>query len=153
MMLMLLFHLGNSQYAIPAAEVVEVTPRVALAAIAQAPDYVAGLFNYRGRHVPVIDLCQILRNRSCRDSFTTRTILVDFPLAGGGSQTLGLLAERVTETIEIDPAAFTTTGLNMPDAPYLGQATRCDADLIQKITIAELLPDSVQQQLFPGEAG
>jgi chemotaxis-related protein WspB len=150
---MLLFHLGNSRYAIPVTEVVEVTPRVVLETIARAPDYVAGLFNYRGRHVPVIDLCRVLQHRPCRDSFTTRIILVDFPLAAGGKRTLGLLAERVTETIEFDPAAFTTTGLNMPDAPYLGQAARHNADLIQQISVADLLPHSVQAQLFPAEAG
>lgn len=152
-MLMLLFHLGNSQYAIPVAEVVEVTPRVVLETIARTPGYVAGLFNYRGQHVPVIDLCQMLHNRACRDSFTTRTILVDFPLTAGGKRMLGLLAERVTETIEINPATFTTTGLAMPDAPYLGEATHTNADLIQKISVASLLPESVQAQLFPAEAG
>ena len=82
-MLMLLFHLGDSQYAIPATEVVEVTPRVALEVITRTPDYVAGLFNYRGRHVPVIDLCQVLQGCCCRNSFTTRTILVKFPPGSG----------------------------------------------------------------------
>jgi chemotaxis-related protein WspB len=152
-MLMLLFHLGNSRYAVPVTEVVEVTPQVTLETIPRAPDYVAGLFSYRGQHVPVIDLCRVLKNRSCRDSFTTRTILVDFPLPGGGRRTLGLLAEQVTETIDIDPAAFSPTGLHLSDAPYLGQAARCNADLIQQISIAALLPENVQAQLFPAEAG
>ena len=152
-MLMLLFHLGNSRYAIPVTEVVEVTPRVALETIARAPDYVAGLFNYRGRHVPVIDLCQVVQKRPCQDLFTTRIILVDFCTSAGHKQTLGLLAERVTETIECDPAAFTSTGLNITDAPYLGQAARHNADLIQQISVADLLPHSVQAQLFPAEVG
>jgi chemotaxis-related protein WspB len=150
---MLLFHLGDSRYAIAVADVVEVTPRVVLETIAPAPDYVVGLYSYRGRHVPVIDLCMILHNRACRDSFTTRTILVDFPLAAGGRRTLGLLAERVTETVKIDDAAFTATGLSMPDAPYLGQAARCDADLIQRVSVADLLPAGVQAQLFPAGTG
>ncbi len=152
-MLMLLFHLGNSRYAIPVTEVVEVTPRVALETIARAPDYVAGLFNYRGRHVPVIDLCQVVQKRSCQDLFTTRIILVDFYTAAGPKRTLGLLAERVTDTIECDPAAFTSTGLNIADAPYLGQAARHNADLIQQIRVADLLPHNVQAQLFPAEVG
>jgi chemotaxis-related protein WspB len=152
-MLMLLFHLGNTRYAIPGAEVVEVAPRVALEAVARAPRYVAGLLDYRGRHVPVIDLCQVLTDRACRNTFTTRIIIVDYPLAQRGTRMLGLLAEGVTETLDIDPAAFTATGLQIPDAPYLYQATRVDMELIQRIGIADLLPDSVQAVLFPAEAG
>ena len=49
-MLMLLFQLGNSRYAIPAREVVEVTPRVRLEPLARTPGYVAGLLNYRSSH-------------------------------------------------------------------------------------------------------
>ena len=44
-MLMLLFHLGNSQYTIPVNEVVEVAPHVELGPIDRAPEYIAGLFN------------------------------------------------------------------------------------------------------------
>lgn len=152
-MLMLLFHLGNTRYAIPAVEVIEVAPQVVLESVARAPHYVAGLFDYRGRHVPVIDLCRVLKDRACRDSFTTRIILVDYPLAQRGTRMLGLLAEDVTKTIDIDPAAFTATGLRIPEAPYLYHATRVDSDLIQRIDLAELLPDSVQAVLFPAEAG
>jgi chemotaxis-related protein WspB len=150
---MLLFHLGKRQYAIPVSELIEVTPQVRLQTIVQAPDYVAGLFNYRGQHVSVIDLGRVLKHQARRDSFTTRTILVEFPLARGGKRRLGLLAEQVTETIEIDPGAFRPTGLHLSDAPYLSQAAHCDADVIQQISTADLLPESVQEQPFSTEAG
>ncbi len=152
-MLMLLFQLGDSQYAIPAGDVVEVAPHVELESIAQAPACIAGLFNYRSRHVPVIDLCQLIKHSRCKDSFTTRIILVQFPLADGSNRMLGMLAERVTETISFEAGEFSSTGLNMEDAPFLGTAARCDTGLVQQITIGELLSESVQSQLFPAEAG
>jgi chemotaxis-related protein WspB len=152
-MLMLLFQLGNSQYALSTREVVEVAPQVKLDPIAGAPAYVAGLFNYRGQHVPIIDLCSVINNKRCGDSFTTRIILVDFPLASGGNRTLGLLAERVTETIEIEAGEFYSTGVAMTEAPFLGRAARVDAELVQRISIRDLLPEHVQSQLFPAEAG
>ena len=151
-MLMLLFNLGDGQYAIPVSEVVEVTPNVNLEQIARAPDYITGLFNYRGQHVPVIDLCQLIRQQACADNFTSRIILVNFPLATGDSRLLGVLAERVTETISANDAAFTPTGLGMDDAPYLGMAANTDQGLLQQITVSELLPAAVQAQLFPDEA-
>jgi len=151
-MLMLLFNLGDGQYAVPVSEVVEVTSRVNLEQIARAPDYIAGLFNFRGQHVPVVDLCQLIHQHSCADSFTTRIILVNFPLATGKTRMLGVLAERVTETVRVTEDTFTSTGLGIEDTPYLGLAANTDQGLLQKITVSELIPAVVQAQLFPEEA-
>lgn len=147
-MLMLLFQLGNGRYALPARDVVEVTPHVRLEPLAGTPSYVAGLLNYRTRHVPVIDLCQLVSNQACRDSLTTRVILVRFAAADGPSGTLGLLAEAVTETLPIDEIAFSDTGIRSDTAPFLGEAAHSSRGLVRKITVAELLPDHVRSQLF-----
>jgi len=152
-MLMLLFQLGNSRYAIPAGDVVEITPQVELEAIAMAPDCVSGLFNYRGLHVPVIDLCRLVNNSHCSNSFSSRIILVNYPLADDTQRVLGLLAEHVTETVNIDEDAFTSTGVNMEHAPFLGHAARSEPGLVQRISVSELLPEAFQSQLFPVEAG
>ncbi len=152
-MLMLLFQLGTSRYAIPVMEVVEVTPQVELETIPLAPVCVCGLFNYRGQHVPVIDLCRLINDTPCSNSFTSRIILVNYPLADGSQRVLGLLAERVTETVDIAPEHFTSTGLNMEGTPCPGQAARCEPGLVQHITTSELLPEAIQSQLFPAEAG
>jgi len=152
-MLMLLFQLGNSRYAVPAREVVEVTSMVELEPLPRTPDHVAGLFNYRGRHVPVLDLCRLFNGHPCANRLTTRMILVDFPLVAGGSRMLGLLAERVTETLQLDDQAFTDTGISVADAPFIGQAAHTEHGLVQKLSIADLLPADVQSQLYPDEAG
>lgn len=147
-MLMLLFRLGNSRYALPVSEVVEVVPQVRLEPLECAPDYVAGLFNYRGRHAPVIDLCRLVHKRDCSNSFTTRIVMVDFPLQGGGRRTLGLLAEQVTETTELDAADFSATGLFIETTPWLGDAAHTEDGLVQNIRVADILPAAVQAQLF-----
>jgi chemotaxis-related protein WspB len=152
-MLMLLFQLGNSRYAIPAREVVEIASMVELEPLPKTPDYIAGLFNYRGRHVPVLDLCRLVNNQPCNNLFTTRMILVEFPLATGGSRTLGLLAERVTETLQLDEQDFTDTGINIPDAPFIGRATHTEQGLVRQLSITELIPADIQAQLYPAEAG
>ena len=147
-MLMLLFQLGNSRYAIPARDVVEVTPRVRLEPLASTPDYVAGLLNYRGEHVPVIDLCQLINRERCRNSLTTRIILVPFSGPNGATGTLGLLAEAVTETLWIEESAFADTGVKVDAAPFLGQAAHSSQGVVRSISVAELLPDNLQSQLF-----
>jgi chemotaxis-related protein WspB len=152
-MLMLLFNLGNSQYAISAREVVEVAPLVRLEAISMAPDYIAGLFNYRGKHVPVIDLSRLIIRRPCENSITTRMILVHLTGASGMQRMLGLIAEQVTETASMDPADFSCTGVEIADAPYLAEATHTENGMIQQIRVCDLLPESVQKLLFPAETG
>lgn len=147
-MLMLLFQLGDGRYAIPARDVVEVTPYVRLEALPGTPGYVAGLLNYRARHVPVIDLCQLVSNHACRDSLTTRIVLVQFPGTDGASRTLGLLAEAVTETLPIDEIAFSDTGIRVDTAPFLGDAAHSKHGLVRRITVAELLPEPLRSQLF-----
>ena len=59
-MLLLLFHLGSELYAIESSQVIEIIPTVNLRPLHHVPDYVAGLFNYRGKFIPVIDLSQLL---------------------------------------------------------------------------------------------
>lgn len=149
---MLLFQLGNGRYAVSVDAVVEVAPQVELGAIAKAPDYTAGLFNYRGQNVPVIDLCRLLLQRPCQDSFTTRIMLVNFVTSNGDSRLLGLLAERITETITINAADFTDTGIDVDDAPYLGRVTRTRHGLVQQVSVNALLPAAVQAHLFQSEA-
>ena len=46
-MLFLLFHLGDEQFALDASAVVEVVPTVELRPVHGAPDYMAGLFDFR----------------------------------------------------------------------------------------------------------
>ncbi len=144
-MLMLLFQLGNSRYAIPAREVIEVAAMVNLENLPKAPDY--------RQHVPVLDLCRLINNQPCSNLITSRMILVEFPLATGGTRTLGLLAERVTETLQLDDQGFSDTGISIPDAPFIGRATHTEQGLVQQLSVTELLPADVQAQLYPAEAG
>ena len=40
------------------------------------PSYVVGIFNYRGRLVPMIDLCRLLNGTDCRPRLSTRVMMV-----------------------------------------------------------------------------
>ena len=53
-MLFMLFSIGADRYALPAAEVFEITPMLKLKKIPSAPDYIAGLCNFRGKPIPVL---------------------------------------------------------------------------------------------------
>jgi len=76
-MLLLTFRAAENLYAIDVARVVEVVPRIDLRRLPHAPGFLAGVFDYRGKIVPVVDLGVLLGSESCRDRLSTRIILVN----------------------------------------------------------------------------
>lgn len=147
-MLYLLLRMGDARYALEARRIVEVVPIVELKPLPHSAAYVAGLFDYRGVLVPVIDLCRLTHERPCRAYLTTRIVLVDYPGADDRNHVLGLLAEQVTETAKLKDTDFQPSGLRQPDAPYLGPLQKSEASLVQRLEIEQLLPDELKRNLF-----
>src|SRR4249920_4479 len=96
-MLFVLFQVGKDRYALAASEIIEVLPLVELRGVPCAPPPVAGLFNYHGTPVPVIDMTQCMANQSARRWLSTRIILVKYAAREDEIRTLGLMAERAVE--------------------------------------------------------
>lgn len=147
-MLFLVFHLGHDRFALDTARVAEVLPLVGVTPIPQAPAGVAGVFNYRGAPVPAIDLSQVTLGRPAHARLNTRMILVHYPDGAGGTRLLGLIAEKVTETVRRDPADFVASGVRNDRAPYLGPVAADARGLLQWIHVEQLLPASVRDVLF-----
>jgi chemotaxis-related protein WspB len=147
-MLFLLFQLGNDRYALEAGQVAEVLPLVSLKQIPQAPPAVAGVFDFRGEPVPVVDLSQMALGRPARSCLSTRIILAHYPDGNGNQRLLGLIAERVTETIRRDAADFAIIGVDLDTAPYLGPVARGEHRLIQRVEVDQLLTSAVRDLLF-----
>src|SRR6266850_6687078 len=83
-MLYVLFQLGNDRYALEARRVVEVVPLLTLKKIPQAPKGVAGIFVFRGRPVPALDLCELTFGRPAHERLSTRIIVVNCADEGEG---------------------------------------------------------------------
>ncbi len=147
-MLFLLFHLGRERYALEAGQVAAVLPLLIIKEIPQAPPAVAGLSNYRGTPVPVIDLSELTLGRPAQSRLSTRIILVHYADERGEPRLLGLLAEKATETLRRDPADFASSGVTIDAARYLGRVTADPHGLIQRIEVSQLLPASVRDLLF-----
>ena len=147
-MLFLLFQMGSERYALDARQVVVVLPRLGVKAIPHAPSAVAGLCLYRGAPVPVIDLSELAFGRPSASRLSTRIVIVQFPDPAAGPHLLGLLAERVTETLRRDPVEFVAAGVSVDAASYLGPVTRDARGLIQRIEVERLLPASLRVLLF-----
>lgn len=140
-MLILIFNIGNSLYAIDSSHVLEVIPRLTYREVPYVPKYVAGLFNYRGAIVPVIDLCQLLRGIPSKPYLSTRVIMVSYLCQDDRLKQIGLMAERVIKTINKPEIEFISSGIQVNDAGYLGGMVMDEKGMIQKIDLDKLFAE------------
>lgn len=137
-MLILLFYIGNVMYTVKCDRIREIAPAAALKEIPHTPDFFAGYFNYRGIIVPVIDLRRLIQGCPCQMRLSTRIILVDYKGKDASSRILGLMAERVTETVKKNKEAFVMPGIRSEGAPYLGGIVMEQKKMIQYIDLDKL---------------
>lgn len=147
-MLFLLFEIGGARYVLEAQLVAEVLPLVAVTPIPEAPPVVAGVLNYHGAPVPVIDLSRLTIGRAAERRLSTRIILVRYVDARGHDRILGLMAEHATGTIRRDERDFVPSGVTVPGAPYIGPVCTDAGRLLQRIDPRTVLPAAVRDLLF-----
>lgn len=158
-MQLLTFTIAGQPYAIESRRVIEVLPLVAARAIPLMPTYVRGMFTYRGRFVPLVDLAMRLSAAgTTTDRLSTRVIVVEFapsaPPAAGGRDgprpiRVGLVAENVISICSAEDAAASTPALSLENAPFLGRMLRIGDQTVQLVVVERLLPPDLLHGLFP----
>ncbi len=108
-MLCLLFQLGDALCAVEAARLVEVLSFVQLGRARSATPGLAGMLDYHGESVPVLDACLLHLGRPSHARLSTRIILFE-PAASAHGPLLGMVVERATEALPLDRAAFAGPG-------------------------------------------
>jgi purine-binding chemotaxis protein CheW len=88
-------------FAVPVEAVVEILDMRPMFRLPEAPAYLAGLIDVRGRSVPVIDLRVKLGLPTAATTETTRILVLEIMIAGR-SLALGLIADRVFEVMALD---------------------------------------------------
>ena len=145
-MLALIFQAGRDKVAVAVRRVREVVPRVRLSPVNGGPSWIAGVFVYRGRVVPVVDLHRLTGAGECPPHLSSRIILFPYPLDVPESL-IGLLATQVAEIREIRP------GLVQPlpseaGNPGLGPALPDGAGILRLLD-----PDWLLGQVAAGSGG
>ena len=147
-MLFLAFELDGNRYALDSRQLIEVLPWLNLRPISKAPACIAGMFDYHGLPVPVVDLSVIIAGRAAHFRMNTRVVVVNYAAADDAPRTLGLIVERATSTVRLEPGQFKETGVSSGEMPYLGPIARDAEGLIQWVTLPQLLPLAVRNVLF-----
>lgn len=166
-MQLLTFTIAGQSYAIPSKRVIEVLPLVPARPIPGMPEYVNGLFTYRGQLLPLVDLGTRIATSPPPRRLSTRVIVVEFPVdnlpvdSGGidhpptGLARMGLVAENVISIRSVEEASSPLATMALPHAPYLGRILRLegrtgtDATTVQLIDLERLLPEELLRGLFP----
>jgi chemotaxis-related protein WspB len=147
-MLFVRFQLGKDHYAVAARDLIEVLPAVILKGLPGAPAGTAGLMNYRGHPLPVIDLSLMVHNQPATRHLSTRILVVR--AHDQGINEFGLLVEQATEVFSTDPEQFCASGMTLESASYLGPVACTDGCLIQWIRPEQLLTPALLQALKAG---
>lgn len=151
-MLFLQFKICDDRYLLEAKDVIEIIPFVQLKKIPKAPPYVAGLLNYRGKTIPVIDIYYLMTDSRSELKFSSRIALVNYKKDDGRKICIGLLTKHLTETVVKEESEFSTSGVNLKEQPYLGGVATDDKGIAQRINIEKLLPEEAYEILFEGRS-
>lgn len=146
-MLLLVFQIGEDRYALDASRVIEVLPLLQLKKIPGAPRGVAGIFNYRGRPVPAVDVCGLLLGHPARESLTTRIVVVPHERAEQ-TRLLGLIVENATQVIRRKIETFVDPQLPPGAPPFLGPVLAGPGGMVQLVREEKLLTDEMRDVLF-----
>ena len=106
------------------------------------------MFNYRGTAVPVIDMHRLITNRSYSRVMSTRIVLVDYSVASSQGHVLGLIAEHVTDMVNLDDKSFVAPVVQMNDVPHMSEIMTGQGGVIQRIDLKNFLPEDVRKMLF-----
>ena len=147
-MQLLTFSIAGQPYAIESRRVIEVLPLVSARPLPRAPDYLLGIFTYRGRLMPLVDLARRLGAPPPAAKLSTRVIVGEVEPEAAGAMPggrpapirLGLVAENVVAVRSADEAGATLPPLQLPDAAYLDRALRIGGQTVQVIDVRKLLP-------------
>jgi chemotaxis-related protein WspB len=138
--------IGCDRYVLSARRIARILPLSPIRAVPGVPVAVAGTLVFRATPVPVADLTALAFNRPSAIRLSTR-ILIVIPFDDEPERLLGLIAERVTNTLRLEDGSFISAGVQSQRAAFLGPLAMVDGCLVQRIEVDKLLPRSLFESL------
>lgn len=115
---LVLFEVGGGAYALPIADVIEVTEWSQLAAIPTLPAAVAGVINHHGDALPIVARDALLEEATTESR--PEHVLV-LGVSGGQSGRLGVPVDRVLGLVDVPAGTPTSDGLVVERRPLRGR--------------------------------
>jgi purine-binding chemotaxis protein CheW len=93
------FRLGRETFGLPISAVREIVPVPQVTAVPNAPDYIEGVINLRGRIMPVMDLRKRFRAEAPKSEKRNRIVVVELE-----GRFIGLIVSSASEVLRIPPS-------------------------------------------------
>lgn len=146
-MLLLTFTVAGDLYAIEAKSVEKVLPPIGLRKIPGADFAVAGILDYAGKVVPVVDVTALYTGEVCVRKLSSRILIVHYEKAHA-SHLLGLLVAEATDTINVDSSSLQNSNVSSARKLGLGSVLLHNGRWVQLVQPATLFPESFNSALF-----
>lgn len=138
------FRLAGEPFALPVSEVREILRVGELTPVAQAPFPVLGVFNLRGRVVPLLDLRARLGLAAAPAGAESRVVVVE-----SRGRRIGLLVDEATRVAALARSAIQAAG-DAPDAAELRGHYESEGHRIRLLDLASVLTLKSDCEAAPG---
>lgn len=106
------FNIGTEEFGVDILKVQEINRMVEITKVPQAPHYVEGVINLRGKVIPIVDLRKRFSLELKAHDKNTRIVVVDI-----GGNIMGMIVDSVSEVLRlpastIEPPPEIVTGVN-----------------------------------------
>jgi len=141
-MLLLLFYANDNCYGMDVSTIIEIVPIVDITPIPYSADYILGVINYRSIMVPIIDLSILISGKPSSRHLSSRIIILNYTDGNLNEKKIGLLAEKVTETISVGENDVLPTAFDISDTKFIKDFITKSGMTIQQVRLNKLLPDT-----------
>jgi chemotaxis-related protein WspB len=149
-MLVLMCEVADYRFAVAAVEVVEVIARPRLEPLGNKPDWFAGVFAYRGRVTPVVDLRRLIDAGPGATRWSNRIVLVRVPGSADRELLVGLLIDRAAAE-QLDGSAGASVDRTSRILPW-GPTRLDDRGMVCMLELASVLTPERLTTLFASPA-
>jgi purine-binding chemotaxis protein CheW len=142
---LVIFQLGGEEFGVDIMAVQEIIKMPEITAIPQAPEYVAGVINLRGKIIVVVSLGKKFDIQSCDKNEEYKVIVVELE-----NQVIGMMVDSVSEVLRIpsssvDPAPdIIKSGVS---SNYIQGVGKLDDRLLILLDLRNVLSDYETEEL------
>lgn len=138
------FKMGNEEFGVDILKVQEIIKMIGITKVPNAPEFVDGVINLRGRIIPVIDLRIKINMERVEHNNSTRIIVVEF-----NDTTTGFIVDEVNEVLRI-PENIMEAPPSMVagvDRDYIKAVCKLDDRLLILLDLERVLSFEEKKQL------
>ena len=140
------FRIGDETYGVRISAVREIVRVPAITAVPNAPDYIEGVINLRGKIIPVMDLRKRFGIKNVEPNKKNRILVVELE-----NKVLGLIVNSASEVLKIPPSdiEMPNTMFQEGEVSYVTGVGKLHGRLVILLDIGKLLQRGELRRLEP----